>query len=479
MPVGLVSRVGFDILCVLALSLLTTAACGKSAAIPTTAPSSAQIVAFVGVTVIGMTLDTVPDRPNQTVVIRDGRIEAVGARGAIEVPPGALEIDGTGRYLMPGLADMHVHLEYFDEPTILQLFLANGVTTVRNMDGRPYILEWRDQIEKRTLIGPAIYTAGPLLDGDPPLRPDNTVVRNATEGRATVLAQQAAGYDFVKIYTNLSVEAYRAILATARENDMPVAGHVPRSLSLDETLAGGQTSVEHLGDYDEAIEADDSPFRNRFQWFKRFLGMPIDLAKAQSLGREQARRGVWTVPTLVQAAKELAPADVVQTWLASPEVMYIRPDGRAFWEEQLRRTAARMDEDDWRRVAVGKSNRLSLVRVLHESGTPLLAGTDTPNPFVVPGFSLHEELQLFVDAGLTPRDALKAATREAARFAGDLDLWGTVEVGKRADLLLLDGNPIDDVTNTRKLAGVVVRGRWLPREELTRMLDSARQGAAR
>jgi imidazolonepropionase-like amidohydrolase len=425
-----------------------------------------------------MTPDSAPAVPDQTVVVQDGRIQAVGARTAIAVPPGVLEVDGTGKYLLPGLADMHVHLEYFEEPTVLQLFLANGVTAVRNMDGRPYILEWRDQIEKGALLGPAIYTAGPLLDGDPPLRPDNTVVRDGTEGRATVLAQQAAGYDFVKVYTNLSAAAYRGILATARELHMPVAGHVPRYVSLGESLASGQASIEHLGDYDEAIEADDSPYRGRYHWFKRFLGMPIDVAKARSIGQEQARRGVWTVPTLVQAGRELAPADVVQTWLTNPEAAYISPDGRAFWEEQLRRTAARMDDEDWRRVALGKSNRLSLVRALHEAGVPLLAGTDTPNPFVVPGFSLHEELKLFVDAGMSPLEALATATREAARFAGDLDVRGTVEAGKRADLLLLEGNPLDDVTNTRKLAGVVVRGTWLPREELTRMLDAVREAAA-
>lgn len=316
----------------LALCLLALAGCGRPSTIVTAPHSGSQVLAFGGVTVIGMTPDAVAERPDQTVVIQDGHIKAVGTRGAIVVPPGAVEIDGTGKYLMPGLADMHVHLEYFEDPTILQLFLANGVTTVRNMDGRPYIVEWKRQIERRALVGPTIYTAGPLLDGDPPLR--------------------------------------------------------------------------------------------------------------------------------------------------EPEVTYISSDGREFWKEQLLRTAARMDDDDWRRVALGKSNRLSLVRVLHESGVPLLAGTDTPNPFVVPGFSLHEELNLFVEAGLTTRDALAAATRQAARFAGESGAWGTVETGKRADLLLLDENPLADIRNTRKLAGVVARGRWFPREELTRMLDAVRHAAA-
>ena len=200
---------------VLALSLLAMAGCGRPS-IVTAPPSSSRALAFVGVTVLEMTPDAVAERPDQTVVVQDGRIKAVGARGTIKAPPGAVEIDGAGKYLMPGLADMHVHLEHFEDPAILQLFLANGVTTVRNMDGRPYIVEWKRQIELGALMGPAIYTAGPLLDGDPPLRPDNTVVRNGAEARAAVLDQKAAGYDFIKVYTNLSAEAYRAILAAAQ-----------------------------------------------------------------------------------------------------------------------------------------------------------------------------------------------------------------------------------------------------------------------
>jgi imidazolonepropionase-like amidohydrolase len=429
------------------------------------------------VNVVAMTADAENDRQDQTVLVQDGRIKAIGARGSVAVPAGALEIDGAGKYLMPGLADMHVHLEYFEEPTVLQLFLANGVTTVRNMDGRPYILDWRARVEQGALLGPAIYTAGPLLDGDPPLRPDNTVVRTSADARATVLAQKRAGYDFIKVYTNLSAEAYRAILPTAREHDLPVAGHVPRTVTLEEALSGGQTSIEHLGDYDEAIEPDDSPFRRRFQWFKRFLGMPIDGTKVRQVGEAQARSKAWTVPTLVQAERELAPADLVRTWLEGPELTYIGSEGRAFWEERIRVSTARMDDEDWRRVELGKTNRSSVVRVLHESGVRLLAGTDTPNPFVVPGFSLHRELRLLEAAGLTPREALAAATHEAARFAGDLGTWGTVEPGKRADLLLVVGNPLEDVANAARLAGVVARGRWFPREALTRMLESARQAA--
>jgi hypothetical protein len=416
--------------------------------------------------------------PNQTVVVRDGQIEAVGPRGEIAVPTDAVRIDGSGKYLMPGLTDMHVHLEYFEDPSVLKLFLANGVTAVRNMDGRPRILEWKKRIEEGSLLGPLIYTAGPLLDGDPPVRTDNTVVRNAAEARAAVIAQKAAGYDFVSVYDNLSAEAYEAVVTAAWEQDMPVAGHVPAAIGLIRALSR-QSSIEHLGDYAELLEADDSPFRDSPRWFKRFLGMPLGRERMELIVKEQSRQGAWTVPTLVQADKELVPPDQIGQWLAAPEVGYIHPEIRRIWEEQTRRATARMDDEDWRRVALGRKNRLALVRALHEAGAQLLAGSDTPNPFVVPGFALREELKHLVEAGLSPWSALATSTRDAARFADQLDGRGTVEAGQRADLLLLDANPLEDVTNVGKLSGVMAHGRWFPRDELTRMLNSLREPTAR
>ncbi len=455
------------------LALLAFAACGPAPAGPEAAsPPSSQVIAFVGASVVTLA-DGGGPVPDQTVLVEDGRILRVGARGAVEVPAGARVIEGRGKYLMPGLADMHVHLEHFPDPALLGLFLANGVTTVRNMDGRPEILEWRRQVRDGSLLGPTIYTAGPLLDGDPPRRPDNTVVKDAAEARAAVLAQADAGYDFIKVYSNVSSDAYQAILAAARERGLPVAGHVPGGVSLEEVLAGGQAAIEHLGDYDDAIEAEDSPFKGRYQWFKRLLAMPMDPARAKAIAELQAERGVWTVPTLVQADRALAPPDVVREWLAAPEMAYVPADAREFWLEA--RTSTRLDEADWQLVPRGRAQRLALLGTLREAGVPLLVGTDTPNPFVVPGFAVHEELRNFVAAGFTPAAALAAASREAARFLGELDRWGAVEPGQRADLLLLDADPLADLANLRQPAGVMVRGRWLPREELDRLLAALRE----
>ncbi len=450
------------------LSGLLLAACATARRSESGSEPPARIVAFVGVHVVPMTGDGDLLR-NQTVLVRNDRIAAIGERGRIAVPAGARVVEGEGRYLLPGLADLHVHLEYFDEPGVLNLFLANGVTTVRNMDGRPYILEWRRRIAAGELLGPAIHTAGPLLDGDPPVRPDNTVVRDAAEARAAVLAQADAGYDFIKVYSNLSPEAYRAVLAAARERGLPVAGHVPRKVDLAESLAAGQT-IEHLADYGDWIEADDSPFLNRWHWSKLYLAMPVDAKKLESAAERIARAGVWTVPTLVQPERELAPTETLSTWLAAPEMAFIPADGREMWEGRVRRIAARMDAEDWERMKQGAENRRRLAAALRSAGARLLVGTDTPNPFVVPGYSVHEELENFVEAGYTPEQALAAATREAARFFGELEAWGTVEKGKRADLLLLEANPLEDIGNARRLAGVMVRGRWLPKDELQGLL---------
>ena len=454
----------------LAGSLLLLAACSPRRSAPAVRASASADVVFVGVAVLPMTPDDSILR-DRTVVVRDGRITAVAPRAAAAVPEGARQIDARGQYLVPGLIDAHVHLEYFDDPDILALFLAAGVTTVRNMDGRPYILDWKRAIAAGSLAGPSIHTAGPILDGDPPALPDNTVIRTTDEARAAVAAQDSAGYDFVKTYVSISPEVHRAVLQAARERGKPVAGHVPRRVSLVEVLRSGQHSIEHLADFDELVESDSSPVRGRFDWTKLYLAMPADASKFASAAQQVAASGVWIVPTAIQADRALARADSVQAWLAAPDAAYIPAAGRAQWEQQVTGAAARMDAADWLSVERGRANRRALIGALHAAGAKVAVGTDTPNPFVVPGFSMHEELAILVDAGYSPREALVAATREGARLLGALDSVGTVEVGKRADLLLLSGNPLLDLRVARRPVGVMARGRWMPASELHAMLE--------
>jgi imidazolonepropionase-like amidohydrolase len=433
-------------------AVLSAIAAASSAAQPQS-PS----LAITNVALIAMIDDTIA-LPDRTIVVSGDRISAVGPSATVAVPRAARVIDGRGKYLIPGLSDMHVHLEYFDKPDILDLFIANGVTTVRNMDGRPYLLDWKKQTAAGVVTGPRIYTAGPLLDGNPPVRPDNTVVETATAARAAVEVQAAANYDFVKVYSGLSADAFAAIVATAREKRLSVAGHVPRAVGLDAVLASGLRSIEHLADYSRAVEAkNDVPV-----WSKRYLSMPVDPERITSLARRVANAGVWSVPTLIQPQRELLRPEQIDDRLKLAEVRLMPEDGRKQWEAQARRVAARMDEDDWKLVSAGRAHRLMLVDAFHKAGVRLLAGTDTPNPFVVPGFSLHDELALLVEAGLSPAAALAAATREAARFLEASD-WGTIAAGKAADLVLLDANPLDDIHNTRRIAKVILRGRAIDR----------------
>ena len=260
----------------------------------------------------------------------------------------------------------------------------------------------------------------------------------------------------------------------ADEYGLPVAGHIPRDLNVTAAFESGQTAIEHLGDYADSVESDGSPFLDGWHWSKRFLGMPMDLAKARSIADQQRQTGVWTAPTMVQADKELAPADSVRSWLEAQEMVYVEAEGRDYWTDVSEESREQMDDADWELVSRGRQNRIGLTRILHSAGVRLLVGTDTPNPFVIPGYSLHEELHNFVAAGFTPSAALAAATRDAPQFLGDLEESGTLESGKRANLLLLDADPSGSIENLRQITGVMVGGRWLPREELDRMLESLR-----
>ena len=229
-------------------------------------------------------------------------------------------------------------------------------------------------------------------------------------------------------------------------------------------------SVEHLTDFDDLSESDDSPYLGRFHWTKLYLAMEAEPVKTRSAANAVAKAGTAVVPTLIQAENALAPPDALSKWMDRGSLRYVPANALEFWRSRVQGFSERLQQDDWQTVERGKTNRSDLVKALSAAGATILAGTDTPNPFVVPGFSLHEELQLLVRAGMTQKAALAAATREAAAFVGEADQWGTIEQGKRADLVLLDRNPLLDITATAKPAGVMIRGRWLMRGDLDAML---------
>ncbi len=428
------------------------------------------VIAFVNVNVVPMDVERVI--ANQTVVVRHGRIDAIGAAKRIRIPKNAVRIDGRGRYLMPGLADMHVHLEYFDRDAQLLLFLAGGVTTVRNMDGRPNILVWRKRIADGDLLGPTIFTAGAILEGNPPFRNDNRIVETPAQAIAAVAEQKKEGYDFIKIYHTLNRETYEAIVAAAKKNNLAVAGHVPRSIGLRGTFAAGQKSIEHLEGYADEIEADDSPLRNQRSWLKRFFSFKVDDDKIRGVVEATRRANVWNVPTLIEKQNSALTAEKIQVLLKRPEMRYLPPETAGLWSQSNARITRRMSPEDFASLVEGETVRKHLIKALYNGGARLLIGTDTPNPFVVPGFSVREELQNFVEAGFTPYQAIKAATKDAAEFLGMSNEFGTVTTGKRADLILVEGNPFENIANLTRQTGVMTRGRWLTTGDLQKRLDA-------
>jgi len=443
-----------------------------------TSADAGPILSIVGANVIPMTGNQ-HVLPEQTVIVREGRIATIGPRGQIAIPPNAVRVDAAGQYLMPALADMHVHLEHFDDPAYLQLFLVYGVTFVRSMDGRPEILQWKNAAADGSLLSPRIYTAGTVLDGDPPARPDNRSVGDGDEARLAVAEQADAGYDFIKIYANLSPAAYRAIVEAARGRGLPVAGHVPHAVGFGKLLADGVASIEHLGDFADPMRVEGSALPAGAQTLERRLAIQVDPTRLDTLVSEIARSGTWIVPTMVQSDRAVANPAMLEHWLADPAVAAV-DQGMVeyYWRGSVLRAGEGLDEQGWSLVERGRANRLSVVGAFHRAGVRMLVGTDTPQPFVVPGASVHEELANFVAAGLSPDEVLAAATREAARFVGQESLWGTVESGKRADLLLLDADPLADIEATRRIVGVVAQGRWLPAERLRDMRAAVERVAA-
>jgi hypothetical protein len=448
---------------------LTGLAClSACAAVPKSRSASAQgdgaQVAIVGVTVIPMTGGgaTLADH---TVLIRDGRIAALGPRRSLSIPAGAQVIEGKGRYLMPGLTDAHVHLEYVEDPNILKLFLVNGVTTVRSMDGRPFIRDWRERVKSGGLIGPRIVTAGPIIDGSPPAREDNLAVAEAASARAAVVEQKREGYDFIKAYSNLSAESYEAIVAEAKFQGLQVAGHVPKVVKLERAISS-LSSLEHLGDLAGAVAVQGGSATPG--WARRSLAAPLDQVRLRALAQQLAASGVWVVPTAVQQDRWLAPAAQVESWLADPQMRNLPPQSADQWKGSVR-WSSRMDADDWKLLEQARKNRLAVISAFREAGVRLLIGSDTPNPFVIPGASVHLELANFVAAGFTPAEALAAATIETARMLGLENEQGSIQVGRRADLLLLSANPLTDVGNAQARVGLVLGGRWIAERYLQSM----------
>lgn len=367
---------------------------------------TSAFIAFVGVDVVPMDSEIL--LVDQTVIVRNRRIEAVGLRADVAVPEGAERIDGFGRVLMPGLVDMHVHLQEEDLPA----YLANGITSVRNMWGHDDIRDMRERVAAGTLAGPTIYTTSPGIDGTPPKWPYTQIVESPAEADATVSRLVAEGWTMLKVYQDLRADVYDAVVAAARARGVPFMGHVPHRVGLRHVLLSGQSSLEHLGGYD--VELGGA--RGTAGWLN------MDPAKVPQVVTWTWEAGAYVCPTL-----------------------------------EIMKAIARNNGAD---VATVAENRRTLVRALHEGYVPLLLGTDSGIGVVAAGTSLHDELKEFVQAGLTPYAALATGTIVAAEFLGEQDEFGAVRAGLRADLLLLERNPLEDVGTASEPIGVLVNGDW-------------------
>lgn len=411
------------------------------------APARAEVVAIVHGTVVPM--DEERALPAHTVLVRDGRIAWVGPDASADVPEDATVIDAAGAWVLPGLADMHVHADSAD----FGAFLANGVTTIREMNGSLEHLEWRAAARGNRLLAPSLLVTGPLIAGEEQ-RWRHVLARTPEEGRALVDEEAGQGFDAVKIYDGLARETYDAIAAAADAAGIPLVGHVPRAVGLERALEAGQRSLEHAGQILHAVESADS------------LG---------SVAARIARAGAWVTPTV---ASEEALSRRGTPWyaerLARPEVCLVDP-GLVGWWESLGDDAPDPAVEERRREYIEAVR--ALVGALRDAGVPILAGTDTPNPLMVPGFSLHEELAALVEAGLTPFEAIEAATSEAARFADAESEFGTIRAGARADLIVVGADPLADLAALRRPVGVMVRGEWLARDRLEALLVDVRPAA--
>ena len=418
--------------------------------------------AFVNVNVVPMTSETVVAA--QTVLVDGRKIVTIGDVDTVPIAKGTFVIDGTDRYLMPGLSEMHAHIPPVTSTSlerVLGLNVANGITIVRGMLGQPAHLDLRQQILSGEIFGPRLFTSGPSFNGNSVSSP-----QHATD---MVRAQHGAGYDFLKIHPGLTKAEFDALATTAIRFGIQFSGHVSVAVGVPNALAAGMASIDHLDGYMQAMVDDDVDLSSRSAGlFGVLLADRIDEAKIAEIAAATAEAGVWNVPTeaMFEHWTSETPITEMRDW---PEMRYMPLGTIGRWadrKQQVLNDPAYDPEIVARAIGI----RRKLILALHEAGAGLLLGSDAPQVFNVPGFAIHRELEYLVASGLTPYEALRTGTVNPAEFFGQERVFGTVETGKEADLVLLDANPLDDISNAGRIHGVMLRGRWLNRADLDQIL---------
>ena len=448
-----------------ALAVVLTAGCGDPL------PVVEGDLAFVGVTVLPM---TEPGGPvvleNHTVVIADRRIVSINPADEVEVGDDVEVIEAAGQYLMPGLAEMRGRLPDprmlpADAKNLLFLYVANGVTSLRGVQVDRPRFTLRDQIARGETFGPRLFLASPPMSG----------ARVPTPAQAEQLVREykQSGYDLVEVVGDLTLEVFDAMAATAREVGVSFGGQVPDRVGLLHALEAGQVLIDNLDDYIRALVPEESRAAEPLdlQQIGAVLAV-IDERRIPRLVEATRAAGVWVVPTMVRWEAALdGDRSAAELRTQRPEVRYMPPETVEEWERAVDERRAVTDPDTNRRMT---ALRRTIVRALHRGGAPMLLGTDSPQIFRVPGFSIHREMALWVELGMTPYEVLETGTRRAAEYFGATGEFGSVAIGRRADLLLLTANPIVDIANVASRAGVMVNGRWIPEQQIQdRLADIA------
>ena len=401
----------------------------------------AEMLVIRNVNVIPMTGEKVLG--GQNVIVENGRIASVGTMLA-KLPAGTKVIDGTGKYLTPGLAEMHGHIPPPNAPPnvvedVLFEYVANGITTVRGMLGHPGQLELREKAKRGEIVAPNLYLAGPSFN--------DRSVNSPEEAVKKVRDQKREGWDLLKVHPGLTRDEYDAMARTARADKIRFGGHVPVDVGLLHAIEMGQETFDHMDGYVEYLEGDKGP---------------VDPKKLTDVVKRSRAAGVWIVPTMALWEVLYDTIDL-KTLRSYDELKYVSQTAVDQWTRMYNERFDQMPREAAQNVV---DNRIRVLRALSEGGVKILMGTDAPQQFSVPGFSLHRELQWMRRAGMTPYQIMVSGTRNVGEYFRSQDNFGTIEKGKRADLILLEANPLDDIANVSKIAGVMVNGRWFPREEI-------------
>jgi imidazolonepropionase-like amidohydrolase len=423
--------------------------------------SRSREIVLKNVAVIPMSTETVLE--NQTVVVKNGLVTAMGPK--VTYDKNALVIDAKGKYLMPGLAEMHAHVPPVDEiepiKDVLLLFAANGVTTIRSMLGHPLHLEVRSKIKSGEILGPRLYTSGPSFSGGS--------VKTPEEGIEKVRNQKKAGYDFMKMHPGITKANFEAIVKTAKEENMPFAGHVSFGVGVKRSAEAGYATIDHLdGMVEYLMPRLDTLTEQETGLFCLYVGHNADLSKLNDALKIIKDNHVWFVPTQTLAEHWQSPKRSVQDLLAAPEMKYMSRSVLDNW--------ARAKESTMKNPAYNPASALKFIEVRkkiilesHRQGVGLLLGSDAPQVFSVPGFSIPHELAYLVESGLTPYQALYTGTVNVGKFLKQ-DNLGVIKAGAVADLLLLDANPLKDIKAVSAISGVMLDGRWLSKSDIDNIL---------